>query len=125
MTETVAGAVKTILATLDHDTPVVDVFLEYVYQLKEALYESTDITSFIFGVRAFFAWHRADGFERDQNAHDIIREAWATENEKDYTRWLSSADDSTKDILWSKWTFQAKSTILEGWLREKLKSGSG
>jgi hypothetical protein len=125
MTTTVASAVKTILASLDDNKPVVDVFLDYVYQLEEALYESADITAFIFGVRAFFAWHRADGFERDRKAQEIIREAWATENEKDYNRWLSSADDSTKHIMWSKWTFQAKSTILEEWLREKLKPGSG
>jgi hypothetical protein len=121
----VANALKTILASLDETQPVVDVFLDYVYKLEEALSESADITAFNFGVRAFFAWHRADGFERDKAAHQVIREAWATENEKDYNRWLSSADDSTKHIMWSKWTFQAKSTIFEDWLREKLKPASG
>lgn len=124
MAATLAGAIKTILASLDDKKPVVDVFLDYVYQLEEALYESADIAAFIFGVRAFFAWHHADGFERDRKAHDIIREAWTAENETGYNRWLRSADDSTKHIMWLKWTFHAKSTILEEWLRVKLNPGN-
>ena len=111
------AAVVSLLSTLSPDEPVADVFLAYVYTLEEALYESMDITAFIFGVRCFFAWHRADGFEKDRKAHERVRAAWAAENEKDYGNWLASADDSTKHITWSKWTFQAKSSIFEEWLR--------
>lgn len=114
-----AQAVKTLLAEFSTTRPVVDVFLEYVFALEESLYESMDIAAFIFGVRCFFAWHRTEGLERDKKAHARIHDAWAAENERDYTKWLSSADDTTKHITWSKWTFQAKSSIFEEWLREK------
>jgi hypothetical protein len=90
--------------------------MRYVKNLEESFAESMDIEAFIMGVRCFFSWHGADGFDKKTKEHERVQAAWYAQNEGVYTKWLESGQDDTKQLMWAKWTFQAKTSIFEEWL---------
>ena len=95
---------------------VADELLRYVKNLEESFAESMDIVAFIMGVRCFFSWHGIEGFDKKPKEHERVQAAWYTQNEGVYTKWLESGQDDTKQLMWAKWTFQAKTSIFEEWL---------
>ena len=95
---------------------VADELLRYVKNLEESFAESMDIEAFIMGVRCFFSWHGIEGFDKKPKEHERVKAAWYTQNEGVYTKWLESGQDDTKQLMWAKWTFQAKTSIFEEWL---------
>ena len=42
---------------------------------------------------------------------------WLDENEETYTKWLTSVNDDHERLKWYKWTFQAKNSILNEFIR--------
>jgi hypothetical protein len=95
---------------------VADELLRYVRTLEENFAETMDIEAFIMGVRCFFSWHGVEGFDKKPKEHERVQAAWYTQNEGVYTKWLESGQDDTKQLMWAKWTFQAKTSIFEEWL---------
>lgn len=79
-----------------------------------------DIEAFIMGIRCLFSWHRLEEFEHDTGAHRRILSTWFTQNEETYAHWLASGKDDTKELMWAKWTFQAKNSIFDEWVYTKL-----
>ena len=116
-----AAASKGIRAVLDfftQETQVDEALIKYVKQLENDYEEVQDITLFIFAVRSFFCWHRAPELLQNPTLVGNVRKVWFEQNDTMYTRWLSSANDEHEDLKWSKWTFQAKNSILNEFLKE-------
>jgi hypothetical protein len=101
------------------DGPVENEIQRYVLSFEKAFQETMDIEAFIMGIRCLFSWHRLEEFEKDREAHNRILSAWYKQNEETYTNWLSSGKDDTKNLMWAKWTFQAKHSIFEEWIQTK------
>jgi hypothetical protein len=95
---------------------IADELMRYVRALEDSFAESMDIEAFIMGVRCFFSWHGIEGFDKKPKEHERVQAAWYTQNEGVYTKWLESGQDDTKQLMWAKWTFQAKTSIFEEWL---------
>ena len=91
----------------------------YVEDFEKAFFSTMDIEAFIMGMKCLFSWHRLEDFETDTEAHTRILAAWYKQNEEIYTTWLSSGKDDTKELMWAKWTFQAKNSIFEEWVHTK------
>ena len=115
MSTSQADAIRILLRGF-REGNVTDELLRYVKSLEESFAESMDIEAFILGVRCFFSWHGIDGFEKKTKEHERVQAAWYTQNEGVYTKWLESGQDDTKQLMWAKWTFQAKTSIFEEWL---------
>ena len=101
------------------DGCVADELMRYVKALEDDFGEAMDIEAFIMGVRCFFSWHGIDGFDKKVLDHARIQGIWYTQNEQVYTKWLESGQDDTKQLLWAKWTFQAKTSIFDEWLHTR------
>lgn len=94
-----------------------DALLSFTIQLEKDYEDTQDINVFIFGLRAFFCWPRATELVESPALAARVRQAWLQQNEETYTKWLSSANDDDHELLkWSKWTFQAKSTLLNDFI---------
>jgi hypothetical protein len=115
-----SDAARQLYKGFDSSASVQDELMRYSAALETAYRSSMDIEAFIFGLRCFFSWHSVDGFEHDKKAHKAIRDMWLHQTDGFYNTWLTSGKDDTQDLLWSKWTFQAKSSIFEEWLQAKL-----
>lgn len=96
-----------------------DALLDFVRQLETDYEEVQDIALFIFALRSFFCWHRANELLTDKAAVKRVRTTWLEQNEGSYTRWLTSINDSPEKLKWAKWTFQAKNSILNEFLQQK------
>lgn len=110
-------AVKHLLAGFDDTAAIEQVLLDYVEHLEKEYAPQMEITPFIFALRCFFVWHRVEGFEKNTAAHKHIRDTWFQQNEHTYTTWLAMNQDDTNPLMWAKWTFQAKNSILDEWLK--------
>ena len=115
MSQSQADAIRILLRGF-REGNVADELMRYVKSLEESFAESMDIEAFIMGVRCFFSWHGIEGFEKKTKEHERIQAVWYTQNEGVYTKWLESGQDDTKQLMWAKWTFQAKTSIFEEWL---------
>ncbi len=118
MNEASAG-IRAVLTALERADSAEAALLKFVKQLEFDYAESHDITLFVFALRSFFCWHRASEFLKSPEAVARVREAWIKQNDMIYTAWLSSAEDDPELLKWSKWTFQAKLSILKDALEGK------
>lgn len=107
---------RVALEAFTNKSTVDEALLDFVRQLEKDYEEVQDIALFIFALRSFFCWHRANEFLVDSAAVNRIRHAWLEQNESSYTRWLTSANDSHERLKWAKWTFQAKNSIFNEFL---------
>jgi hypothetical protein len=48
-----------------------------------------------------------------------IQTAWLEENDATYNKWLASFNDDQEVLKWSKWTFQAKTSLLTEFVKAK------
>lgn len=110
------------LLALTQQTSVADALLSFVRELEREYSAAQDITLFIFALRCFFCWHRAE--ELCDQAAEVkrIEEIWVAQNEEIYTTWLSSMEDNAASLKWAKWTFQAKTSILAEFLTQCQKT---
>ena len=115
--EAASTAIQTVLITLTATQKVGDALQLFVKQLEKDYLESEDITLFVFALRAFFCWQRAPELLSDSRAVAEVRGAWLKQNDGIYTQWLSSAEDNPKELRWAKWTFQAKNSIFDEYLK--------
>ena len=113
-------AAKTLYKGFNLTASISDEMLRYFSSLETAYRPTMDIEAFIFGIRCFFCLHIVDGFEHDKKTHAILRDMWLHQADTFYSTWLASGKDDTQDLLWSKWTFQAKTSIFEEWLQTKM-----
>ena len=102
-----------------HEGPVEKEIQRYIKNFESAFQETMDIEAFIMGIKCLFSWHRLEEFEDHTEAHARILAAWYKQNEEIYTRWLQSGKDDTKELMWAKWTFQAKNSIFEEWVQTR------
>jgi hypothetical protein len=110
--EAASNSVRTILSVLSDEENVGDALLKFTRQLEEDYLESQDITLFIFALRTFFCWHRSHELAEDPEKVKKIQAEWLHHNDALYTTWLTSKKDHHVELLWAKWTFQAKNSIL-------------
>jgi hypothetical protein len=101
------------------DGPVEKEIQRYVLSFEKAFETTMDIEAFIMGIKCLFSWHRLEEFENDSDAHERILTVWYKQNEEIYTNWLNSGKDDTEKLMWAKWTFQAKNSIFEEWVKTK------
>jgi hypothetical protein len=116
--EAASRGIRAVLEFFTEEGQVDEALIKYVKQLEKDYEEVQDITLFIFAVRSFFCWHRAPELLQNPALVANIRRVWFEQNDTMYTRWLSSANDEHEDLKWSKWTFQAKNSILNEFLKE-------
>ena len=105
-------ALHQLLASFTEYDSVADGLIHYVKQLEHDLAASQDIVLFIFALRCFFCWHRAEELMRNKAEINRIKLLWIDQNDGAYTRWLSSSEDQADSLKWEKWTFQAKISLL-------------
>ncbi len=103
---------RTLLTAFTEAPSVEAALIDFVRHLEDIYAESEDITLFIFALRTFFSWHRASELCDDAAAVDRIQVRWLAEKEEVFNAWLASAEDNPHPITWTKWTFQAKMTLL-------------
>jgi hypothetical protein len=114
--EAASRSMRVALETFTLVNAVDEALMNFVRQLEIDYEKVQDITLFIFALRSFFCWHRANELLVDSVAVKRIRHAWLEQNENTYTRWLTSANDNHERLKWAKWTFQAKNSILNEFL---------
>jgi len=110
--ESASKAIRIVLESFSEEPTVDEALLKFVKQLENDYEDVQDITLFIFAIRSFFCWHRAAELVENPALIKRVRQAWLEQNDTTYTRWLSSANDDHELLKWSKWTFQAKSSLL-------------
>lgn len=120
-----SAAIRQVLTVFTTKERVEDALLEFVAQLERDYAASEDIALFIFAIRSFFCWHRAPELVSDLRAVATIRDAWLAQNECIYAQWLSSMEDNPRALRWAKWTFQAKNSILDEFLKGQITEGRG
>lgn len=124
--EHIAESVRTILKNLiRQETGVKETFLLYVIALEDEYAESEDIYLFIYGVRCFFCWHRAEELLKNREWLQEIQASWKEQNDTAYEQWLRSPDDEIKKLKWEKWTYQAKMAVLEDVIELDRLKGAG
>ena len=111
--EVAAKASKLLLETFSEEPKVDEALIKFVRQLERDYEDTQDITTFIFALRAFFCWHRAQELLEAPDIIPRIQRVWLDQNEKIYAKWLTSVNDDHEPLKWFKWTFQAKNTILK------------
>ena len=117
--EAASRSMRVALESFSTVANVDDALLDFVRQLETDYEEVQDIGLFIFALRSFFCWHRANELLADKAAVKRVRMTWLEQNEGSYTRWLTSINDSHEKLKWAKWTFQAKNSILNEFLQQK------
>jgi hypothetical protein len=105
--------VRSVLETFSEEPVVELALLKFVRQLEEDYADVQDINLFIFALRTFFCWHRAQELLEAPDIIPRIQRLWLDQNEKIYAKWLTSVNDDHEPLKWFKWTFQAKNTILK------------
>jgi hypothetical protein len=114
--EAASKASKVLLDSFSDDSPLDEVLINFTRQLEIDYEHTQNINVFIFGLRAFFCWPRTIELVESPELVNHVRQTWMNQNEDTYAKWLSSANDNHEDLKWSKWTFQAKNTILNEFL---------
>lgn len=117
--EAASNSARTLLSVLMDEPDVVVALLKFSRQMEEDYTEVQDITLFVFAIRCFFCWHKAEEFHKSPEKVAQVRAAWLAENDSKYTKWLGSFEDNHQDLKWAKWTFQAKSSIFTEFLEAK------
>jgi hypothetical protein len=112
--EAASRGIKLMLEALTEEASVEKALLKFTLQLESDYADTQDIALFVFALRSFFCWHRAP--ELTSESAKKVQEAWIAQNEGIYTEWLASAEDDPELLKWSKWTFQAKMSILKEFL---------
>lgn len=115
--EAASKGIKEVLSALETHAVVADALLFYVKELEDDYRKQQDIVLFVFAVKSFFCWHRAPELLENHEEVERVRAAWAADNEKVYLSWLSSLKDDPQDLKWAKWTYQAKNSILQEFLK--------
>ena len=115
--EAASKGIKEVLSALETHAVVADALLFYVKELEDDYRSQQDIVLFVFAVKSFFCWHRAPELLENHEEVERVRAAWAADNEKVYLSWLSSLKDDPQDLKWAKWTYQAKNSILQEFLK--------
>lgn len=110
--EDASRGIKHMLEALTEEPSVEKALLKFALQLESDYADTQDITLFVFALRAFFCWHRAPELLVNPETAKKVREAWISQNDGIYTEWLASSEDDPELLKWSKWTFQAKMSIL-------------
>lgn len=123
--EQASQGIHTVLSAFTEEASVESALLRYVAQLERDYADVQDIVLFVFALRSFFCWHRAEELKENPDAIARIRERWIGQNDRIYTDWLSSIEDDPSLLKWAKWTFQAKNTILSEFLEGHLGAGAG
>lgn len=109
--------IKRLLEALTEETTAEKALLRFTLQLEADYADTQDITLFVFALRSFFCWHRAPELAATPDIGKRIQDAWVVQNEGIYADWLASAEDDPELLKWSKWTFQAKMSILQEFLQ--------
>jgi len=107
-----AKANKLLLETFTEESKVDEALLKFVRQIEKEYEDDQDITTFIFAIRCFFCWHRAEELLHNPATVQLIQKTWVDENDITYSKWLASANDDQELLKWYKWTFQAKVSLL-------------
>jgi hypothetical protein len=115
--EAASRGIKDVLSALEAHTSVADALLFFVKQLEDDYRKQQDIVLFVFAVKSFFTWHRAPELVDNTTEIERVRATWAADNERVYLGWLSSSRDDPQDLKWAKWTYQAKNSILQEFLK--------
>lgn len=115
MDPSVALGMREVLAGLEADpsAPAKEVLLRYTVTLETVYADSKNISLFIFGMRCFFCWPRAQELLKKPSDVKEVQEVWIAQNDRVYSNWLSSSEDSPEGLRWEKWCFQAKMSILK------------
>lgn len=112
--EAASSGIKQMLEALTEESSVERALLKFTLQLESDYADTQDITLFVFALRSFFCWHRAP--ELTPESAKKVQDAWMAQNEGIYAEWLASAEDDPEFLKWSKWTFQAKMSLLKEFL---------
>jgi hypothetical protein len=110
--------IRFVLTSFEQAPTVADALLSYVKKLEEDYRETQEILLFVFAVHTFFCWHRTSELLTDTEAVQRIKTQWIAENEEYYIKWLSSMKDDSEDLKWFKWTYQAKTSILNEFIEK-------
>jgi hypothetical protein len=113
--EAASRAVRTVLEGFSEQSPE-DVLMKFARQLEEDYEAAQDIQLYIFGLRCFFSWPRAIEILKPTTIARI-QASWFEENDTKYNKWLASFNDDPEELKWSKWTFQAKNTLLTDFVK--------
>jgi hypothetical protein len=114
--EAASNGVRVLFSVLLEEADIAETLLKFSRQLEEDYLEVQDISLFVFAIRSFFCLERAEELRSAPEKVELIRSTWMKENDAKYTGWLSSIDDNHESLKWSKWTFQAKNSILTEFL---------
>lgn len=114
--EAASRGAKYMLEAFTEESSVEHALLRFTLQLEADYADTQDIALFVFALRSFFCWHRAPELASAPDAVNRIQAAWITQNDGIYSNWLASAEDDPELLKWSKWTFQAKMSILNEYL---------
>ena len=114
--EAASNGVRVFFSIISEGADVAETLVNFARQMEEDYEDVQDIELFIFAVRSFFCWNRAEELHTAADRVDYIRTKWMEDNDAKYTSWLASSEDAHENLKWSKWTFQAKNTILSDFL---------
>ena len=114
--EAASSGIKQMLEALTEESSVERALLKFTLQLESDYADTQDITLFVFALRAFFCWHRAPELAAAPASVKAVQDAWIAQNEGIYAEWLASSEDDPELLKWSKWTFQAKMSLLKEFL---------
>ena len=117
--EAASNGVRVFFSIISEGADVAETLVNFVRQMEDDYEEVQDITLFIFAVRSFFCWSRAEELYTAPDRVEYIKHIWMEDNDAKYTKWLASSEDAHEDLKWSKWTFQAKNTILLDFLHHR------
>jgi hypothetical protein len=109
---------KLLLETLAEEPKVDEALLKFVRQLEKDYEDTQDITTFIFAIRCFLCWHRSGELLENPATISRIQKIWIDENDITYNKWLASANDDQELLRWSKWTFQAKISLITDFFKK-------
>ena len=115
--ESASKGIKEVLSGFEASSSVDDALIFYVKHLEQDYRTSQDIVLFVFAVQCFFCWHRAPELLESPETVERVKAIWAADNEKMYIGWLSSSKDDHQDLKWAKWTYQAKNSILQEFIK--------
>lgn len=105
-----------LFQSIDKYETATEALLDYTRQMEAAYQASENIVVFIFALRCFFCWPRAQELFTKRGVLEEVQRIWIQQNEEVYTSWLASNDDNPANLKWQKWTFQAKMSILSDML---------
>jgi hypothetical protein len=111
--EAASRGVCHMLEAFTEEGAVEKALLHFTLQLELDYADTQNITLFVFALRSFFCWHRAPELLERPGLVTRIQQSWIQQNEELYAQWLGSAEDDPEGLKWSKWTFQAKMSILK------------